>query len=321
MTPMLQRLTRTMLHAVVLSGLMEVPVCSANLPKPDLDSRRPMKLHRILNPDGTPVNKDWFPLAVWLQDPKNARRYQDIGVNLFVGLWKGPTEEHLAALKKVGVPVICGMNDVGLRHIDDPIIAGWMHGDEPDNAQAKPDGQPGWDPPIPPAKIIADYKMMKQKDPSRPVLLNLGQGVAWDGWYGRGTRTNHPEDYAEYAKGGDIISFDIYPVVHDHQDVRGKLEFVPNGVKRLKSWAPKKVIWNCIEASRIDNEKVKPTPDQIRKEVMDSIAAGSRGLIYFVHQFKPTFIEASLLEDPELRSAIAALNRDLAARGPGLSAR
>ena len=24
-------------------------------------------------------------------------------------------------------------------------------------------------------------------------MLNLGQGVAWDGWYGRGTRTNHPE--------------------------------------------------------------------------------------------------------------------------------
>ncbi len=29
-----------------------------------------------------------------------------------------------------------------------------------------------------------------------------------------------------------------------------------------------------------------------------SLIFGSRGLIYFVHQFKPKFIEAALLADP-----------------------
>src|SRR2546422_571801 len=77
-----------------------------------------------------------------------------------------------------------------------------------DNAQPKPGG--GYGDPIPPSKIIADYERIKAADPTRPVLLNLGQGVANDEWRGRGP---HPQDYREYVKGGDIISFDVYPVV------------------------------------------------------------------------------------------------------------
>ena len=299
---------------LLLIGLTATPDPSAAGQSSSTPST-PSASRRLFNPDGTPTDKNWFPVSVWLQDPKNALAFKDIGVNLFIGLWKGPTEEQLAALKKAGMPVFCEMNDVGLKHLNDPIIAGWMQGDEPDNAQSLPDGK-GYGPPVTPEQIIADYKKIKQKDPSRPVLLNLGQGVAWDGWYGRGTRTNHPEDYAEYAKGGDIISFDIYPAVHDHEDVKGKLEFVPDGVKRLKSWAPTKVIWNCIEASRIDNVNLKPTEAQIRWEVWASLFAGSRGLIYFVHQFEPVFIEASVLQDPDLKPALTALNRELLGLAP-----
>jgi hypothetical protein len=35
--------------------------------------------------------------------------------------------------------VICDQNAVGLAHVNDPIIAGWMHNDEPDNARPSPD--------------------------------------------------------------------------------------------------------------------------------------------------------------------------------------
>ena len=48
-----------------------------------------------------------------------------------------------------------------------------MHGDEPDNAQRPRDGRRGWDPPIPPEKIVADYERMTATDSTRPVLLNL----------------------------------------------------------------------------------------------------------------------------------------------------
>jgi len=37
--------------------------------------------------------------------------------------------------------------------------------------------------------IVEDYKTRKAADSSRPILLNLGQGVAWDQWVGRGVRT------------------------------------------------------------------------------------------------------------------------------------
>jgi len=261
--------------------------------------------------NGPGRDPDYFPIAVWLQSPRNARRFKAAGFNLYVGLWKGPTEEQLEALRQAGMPVICAQNEVGLRHLKDRIIVGWMHGDEPDNAQRRPDGK-GYGPPIPPQKIVAGYRRMAAADPSRPVMLNLGQGVAWDAWHGRGVRTNHPEDYPEYVKGCDVVSFDIYPAVHRNDAVRGNLWYVANGVARLRKWTrDARVVWNCIECTRISNPSVKPTARQVRAEVWMSIIHGSRGLIYFVHQFKPKFIEHALLEDPEMLAAVTALNRQV----------
>ena len=42
-----------------------------------------------------------------------------------------------------------------------------------------------------------------------------------------------------------------------------------------------------------------------------SLIHGSRGLIYFVHQFQPTFKEAALLDDPEMLAGVTALNRQI----------
>lgn len=269
--------------------------------------------------NGPPSDPSWFPIAVWLQSPSNASRYRDAGINLYIGLWEGPTEEQLAALEEAGMPVICDQNAVGLAHLDDPIIVGWMHGDEPDNAQALPGGG-GYGPPILPETIISDWERLRAADPSRPVLLNLGQGVAWDGWYGRGERTNHPEDYPEYVRGGDIVSFDIYPVVHDSPEVAGRLGYVPYGVDRLRAWAgPERVVWNCIECTRIGNIDVIPTPHQVRSEVWLSLIHGSQGLIYFVHQFAPSFCEWALLEDAPMLAAVTRLNARIASLAPALN--
>ena len=49
----------------------------------------------------------FFPIAVWLQAPRNAERFRNAGINLYVGLWKGPTEEQLRALKTAGMATIC----------------------------------------------------------------------------------------------------------------------------------------------------------------------------------------------------------------------
>jgi hypothetical protein len=261
----------------------------------------------------------FFPIAVWLQSPRNAARYKAAGFNVYVGLWKGPTEEQLATLREAGMSVVCDQNEVGLRHRNDETIVGWMHDDEPDNAQSLGQGK-GYGPPVTPERIVEGYKKLRAADPSRPVLLNLGQGVAWDGWYGRGVRTNHPEDYARYVQGSDIVSFDIYPATHDRAEIRGKLWLVAKGVDRLREWcAGKQIVWNCIECSRIADEKRKPTPQEVRVEVWMSLIHGSRGLIYFVHQFQPKFVEASLLEDPALLDAVAKINAEIHELAPVLN--
>jgi hypothetical protein len=261
----------------------------------------------------------FFPIAVWLQNPRKAKQYKDAGFNTYVGLWKGPTEKQLSELKKADMKVICHQNEVGLMHIDDPTIIGWMHGDEPDNAQPMANGK-GYGPPILPKKIIDDYKKIRAADPTRPVLLNLGQAVAWDGWHGRGVRTNHPEDYPEYVKGCDIASFDIYPVAHSKPQVSGKLWYVASGVERLVKWTGgDKIVWNCIECTRIQNPTNKATPQQVRCEVWMSIIHGSMGLIYFVHEWEPRFNESALLSDPQMLSAVTAINRQIIRLAPVLN--
>ncbi|WP_165234043.1 hypothetical protein [Aquisphaera insulae] len=268
---------------------------------------------------GLPDRPDFFPIAVWLQDTSNAEKYRDIGINVYVGLWRGPTKWQLDQLDAAGIRLICGQSAAALKFKDRATIVGWMHGDEPDNAQPLGEGK-GYGPPILPSKIIADYREIRRADPDRPVLLNLGQGVAWDGWYGRGTRTNHPEDYREYAKGSDIVSFDIYPACSTDAAVAGKLWYVPHGVKRLREWAgPDRPVWCCIETTRIGNLNRKATPAEIRAEVWMALIRGARGIVYFAHQFQPTFIEAGLLADPDVARQVAAINRRIRELAPVLN--
>ncbi|HUL51143.1 MAG TPA: hypothetical protein VLU94_01030 [Candidatus Nitrosotalea sp.] len=268
---------------------------------------------------GPPTDENYFPIGVWLQDPGNAARYRAAGINLYVGLWRGPTTNQLAELRRAGMPVICEQNRAGLENKDDPVIIGWMHDDEPDNAQSLGEGK-GYGPPVLPETIVRDYGRMRAADPTRPVLLNLGQGVAWDNYIGRGVRRNHPEDYPKYIEGCDLVSFDIYPVVHEQSEVTGRLEFVARGVERLMQWTRgEKPVWNCIECTHIGNPRTKATPQQVRSEVWMALIRGSRGLIYFVHQFKPAFKEAALLDDPEMLTAVTAINRQIHELAPVLN--
>jgi hypothetical protein len=305
----LKRLRRAALAGVLLTG------AGVAIAQPAVLAVTPMM--RWTN--GPWASSNYFPIGVWMQDPAYAERFQQAGMNTWVGLWEGPTEDQLAALKKTGMWVVCEQNETGRRHRDDPAIIGWMHGDEPDNGQSW-GARFGFGSPIPPEQTLEDYRRMKAWDPSRPVLLSLGQGVAWDGWYGRGNRDHHPEDYPEYLKGCDIASFDIYPANHESREVRGNLWFVAQGVERLVQWSQgKKIVWNAIECTAIDDPRHKPTPQQVRAEVWMSLIHGSRGVIYFVHQFKPKSVNAALLDDPEMLAAVTRINQQIAQLAPVLN--
>jgi hypothetical protein len=273
-----------------------------------------------LTPAGAPADPSFFPIAVWLQAPRNAAKYREAGINLYVALWNGPTAEQLDALREAGMPVVCDQNALALSREHDPVIVAWMHGDEPDNAQPMRDpktGKNGYGPPVRPSRSVEDSQAIRAKDATRPVLLNLGQGVANDAWKGRGPGASL-DDYPKYVQGSDIVSFDVYPVAGlGRPDL---LWYVPKGVDRLTGWTKSaKPIWCCIEASHISRPGSKVTPEQLRAEVWMALIKGARGLIYFVHQFEPTFREASLLDDPELLAAVTAVNRQIAALAPVLN--
>ena len=284
--------------------------------------------------NGQSTDPGFFPIAVWLQSPNNAGRYQAIGINLYVGLWQGPTEAQMNTLRRFNMPVICHQNEWARQHLDEKLIVAWMHGDEPDNAHKFAsywqgdkdrikagwpeiyerlglDSKPyrGYGPPVPPAWIINDYQGIKRVDPVRPVLMNLGQGVAWEDYIGRGERTGMLEDYPAYIQGCDIVSFDIYPACHSKPAVAQKLWYVPRGVDRLRAWAgPSKPVWTCIECTQINHPTTKATPEQIKCEVWMAIIHGARGLIYFSHTWQPSFVEAGLLADQRTAEAVRDIN-------------
>ena len=278
--------------------------------------------------NGPSTDPNYFPIGVWLQQPSRAALYQAAGFNLYVGLWGGPTESQLSQLTAAGMPVICTQNSVGLAHVDDPIIVGWLQQDEPDNAQS--DGSGGYNSPVPPfddtpwntnppsvTSVYSRYTAMKVNDPTRPVYMNLGQGVGWDGWIGRGVRSNHPEDYPEYVQGTDIASFDIYPAASD-RSINGELWRVADGVKRLvESSTQTQPVWNYIECTDI-RESGKATPQQVKAEVWMSLVNGSMGITYFVHEIVP-FNEIGLLSDPPMLAAVTAINNEVRSLAPVLN--
>ncbi len=158
---------------------------------------------------GVPSDPSFFPIAVWLQGSWHATELSQLGINIYVGNNAGVdplAASDLATLKAAGMYAIIGQDSVGLANIDDTTIIGWwMTPDEPDNAQPA-DG--GYGPPVSPSTLVTQYEAYKKADPTRPIWLGLGQGVAYDGWEGRGS--NAPAE-SGYVPASDIVAFDIYP--------------------------------------------------------------------------------------------------------------
>jgi hypothetical protein len=257
-------------------------------------------------PNGLPSDPTFFPIGVWLQSPERAPAYKSIGINTFVGLWKGPTENQLATLAKSGMFVVAGQNDVGLGSINRSIIKGWLHDDEPDNAQLNFMGLHVSC--VPAAKVAHRTAEMKARDNTRPIIINFGQGLANPYWRGRGLCTGDENYYSIAARGVDILSFDIYPVGSDTPQVKGKLEYVARGVSRLMHIAaPGQRVWAIIETAALD-PKIAVRPHQVRAEVWMALIHGARGIVYFVHEFSPVFREDAIFRYPDVVQEVAREN-------------
>ena len=189
-----------------------------------------------------------------------------LGINIYVGNNAGTDSlaaADLATLKAQGIYAIVGQDAVGLANVDDPTIVGWwMTPDEPDNAQETSPGNYG--PPVAPATLVAQYDAYKAADPTRPIYLGLGQGVAYDGWEGRGS--NAPAE-SGYVPASDIVDFDIYPYNNCGGDSNEQVtcdQFWLNahGVDQLHGWSTRgQAVWTDIETTTIAaGTTTGPTP-------------------------------------------------------------
>ena len=264
-------------------------------------------------PNGPSADPNYFPIGVWLQGPNKIQQYKNIGINVFVGFYGDLDQTSLAQFANAGMSLIPTQNNVGLTSAQQTAIKGWLPFDEPDNAQ--PDGKGGYGRPcIPPSTVIGWYNDQKANDPTRPVLLNFGKGVAKVNWVGRGSCRGDTSYYQKASAGADILAFDVYPISAGYP-----LEDIAKGVSNLRTWSNnQKIIWNYVEAAAINGGAV-PTGGQVRSEVWMSIVHGSMGIVYFAHEFAPKFREDGLFNHPALVRAIGALNAEIKSLAPVLN--
>ncbi len=264
---------------------------------------------------------NFFPLAVWMQDPGDAVKYKDLGINMYVALWNELDQRQMDLLRASDMKVICRQNSYGLEHKYDTLIYAWMHNDEPDNARWNKEEE-RYDPCIESSVIIQDYNKMKENDPSRPVFLNLGMGVSYIKWNGRGACKGNTESYKishnGYLKACDIASFDIYPVNSYYPEVQNNLWYVPKGIDSLYAWSGStKDIWCCIETTKINDKGSKPSVSEIESEVWMALIHRAKGIIYFCHSFVTgENNEAAMLHDPVNSKGIKEINARVSSLAP-----
>jgi hypothetical protein len=247
-----------------------------------------------------------------MQNPDNAARFRDHGVNFFTGLWQGPTEAQLTSLAAASMPAACSQTGVWQAHLDDPYIEAWLQPDQPDDAQLQSDGTYAGC--VEPDSIVADYSAMVARDPTRPVFMNLGRGVVDPDWEGRGSCSGRSDMYPAYAKGADVLTLITYPV-----NSGLPLDIVARGVDVLRGYSgDEKPIVAAVEATDIGGAG-GPTPEQIRAEVWLALVHGAGGIQYFCHRTAPDVSETACLDEPATGDAMRNVNAEVTDLAPVLN--
>lgn len=261
---------------------------------------------------GPPSDPSFFPLLVWTQNPENAARFRDVGVNFFSGLWDGPTETQLSGLAAAGMPAVCSQSGVWQEHLNDSTIRGWLQPDQPDDAQQNADGS--YSACIEPSAIADGYARMVKGDPTRPVFMNLGRGVVDGNWVGRGSCSGRNDMYPEYVRGADVLTLVTYPL-----NAGLPLETIATGVDNLRRFVhDQKPVVAAIEASDIDGTR-RPTPAEIRAEVWMALVHGALGIQYFCHRITPSVNETECLDDTATRDALSSIDARITELAPVLN--
>ena len=88
----------------------------------------------------------------------------------------------------------------------------------------------------------------------------------------------------------------------------------------LVEWSGgEKIVWNFIETTHINHPTSRPTTSQIKTEVWMSIIHGSQGIMYFVHEWEPSFREDGIFRYQEIVQGVRDINLEVTSLAPVLN--
>ena len=170
-------------------------------------------------------------------------------------------------------------------------------------------------------EVARDYQLIKQTDPSRPVMMNLTAKFM-----------KERQEYADEAKQAmypgyiahcDLVGFDIYPVYG--YNMPNKIYWVADGVTELRALAgPKKPVYAWIETNRGSpwikdySKQIDVRPEYTRAEVWMALIRGATGIAYFTHAWQPEYTQFA--PKGEMLKELARLNAQLTRLAPAILA-
>ena len=290
-------------------------------------------------PNSLPSTTDFFPIAVWLQDPNrqrdgrpNAVNFQNAGINTFIGQWEFPTRadsaSRLETLRKHGLYVLAG-EDAAASAVKSRTLAGadgltgYLLGDEQDMTT---------NPKHPtPEEVSAAARKIRSLDASRPIYNNWGKAFALNPWLGA-----HDDEAGlrRYCSEVDISSSDYYAATDGYEPAKTHTPaFYGQAVTNVRNLCgAAKPAWGFVETGHpfADNPgswapfSTDGTiePAAVEQAVWSMLAHGANGIVYFVHDFrKGGLTEDGLFDHPATVQTVTRVNAEIRTLAPILNAR
>jgi hypothetical protein len=282
-----------------------------------------------------PSDPNFFPIAVWDQDPtrsrngaNNATNYKNVGVNTFAGLWDFPGDStssaKLSAIKAAGMYALAGDGGVSTAKAMPAAsaLAGYQLGDEQDMST-----NPSH---ITPDQVTNSANSIHAADAGRPVYNNWGKAFSLYPWVGAHDDANGLRKYCSQV---DISSSDYYAATDGYEPANSHTpDFYGKAVDHVRTLCGAgKPAWGFIETGHPFSDNPGSwapyssggtiAASTIEAGVWSELAHGANGIVYFAHDFfKNGFTEDGLFDHPDAVAVVKKVNASIASLASILNA-
>jgi len=282
------------------------------------------------NPSGDP---GYFPIGVWIQAPgrtnggvANGTNYQNIGVNLDLGLWDDNSADYNANYQAVidtkwhDMPGVSHASQIKtLTGTNASYFTGYLLDDEADMNYPNSPSTYGTGP----EKKVADAT--RATDPTRPVYANYGKCLAIYQWVGCHAQAGYDTDMKAYCDLTDLVSADFYGWTDPWEtaNYHGAWTYGAAIDNMHKYCGPTKPVWGFVEgANPWDPSQPSPkaiTADQMEQAIWNMVVHGANGILYFSHDFSNGLVEDAMLSRPDIKARAASVDARLKSLAPILN--